>query len=98
MSKSWLSIPAPQLGKYLLHLPEDVTKHWRLLDPHPVWTEAEAKPPGAVKRVLLVPPVPIIVEAILLLIIILILIMGHSIEEGVPDTLQKVKVKCLCMD
>ena len=85
MSRLWPSFPAAELGKYLLHLPEDVTKTRRLLDPHPVRTEAEAKPPGAVEGVLLLPSEPIVAEPIFIVIIVVVVVMSHGIEEGVPD-------------
>lgn len=90
MSGLWRSIPAAQLGEDLLHVPEDLAKHWRLLHPHPIGANAEAKPQGAVKRVLLFPAELITGESILL-IVVFIFIMSHCIEEGVPDTLQQAK-------
>lgn len=86
VSGLWLYVPAAQLGKHLFHLAEDLAKHWRLLDPHSVGAKAEAKPPGAVKGVLLILPEAIKVESIFI-IIILVVIMCHGIEEGVPDIL-----------
>lgn len=79
VSRLRLSVEAAQLGEHLLHLPEDLAEHWRLLEPHPIGTKAEDKPHGAVKGVVLTPPEAIVKETIF------VIIMGHSIEEGVPD-------------
>lgn len=86
VSRLWPSFPAAQLGKYLLHLPEDVAKTRRLLHPHPVRTKTEAKPPGAVEGVLLLPSEPIVAEPIffVIVIIVVVVVMSHGIEEGVP--------------
>lgn len=87
-----MSLPTTQLGEYLLHLPEDVAKHRGVLNPHPVRAKTEAKPPGAVKWVLLLPTEPIIVESIF---IIFIVVMSHGIEERVPDRRSNTNVQTL---
>lgn len=78
-----MSLPVAQLGEDLLHLSEDVAEHGGLLESHPIWTQAEAEPPGTVERVLLVPSESVVGESILLLIVVII-IMSHSVKEGVP--------------
>lgn len=89
-----MSLPTTQLGEYLLHLPEDVAKHRGVLNPHPVRAKTEAKPPGAVKWVLLLPTEPIIVESIFI-IFIFIVVMSHGIEERVPDRRSNTNVQTL---
>lgn len=85
MSRLWLSFPAAQLGENLLHLSEDVSERWGLLDPHPIGSKAEAEPPGTVERVLSI-PVEAIVEKSIFLIIIVVVIVGHRIEKRVSVT------------
>lgn len=82
-SRICVPLPAAQLGENLLHLPEDVTKHRRLLEPHPVRTKAEPKPQGIVRGVLLVSSEAIAAETIFILVIFIVC---HGIEEGVPKT------------
>lgn len=75
------------LRKYLLHLPEYVAKHRRLLDPHPIWPKAEAEPPGTVKGVLWVTPETIIAETVLFILIVVVIV-RHGIKKRVPGTLE----------
>lgn len=88
VSRLWMSLPAAQLREDLLHFPQNVSKHGRLLKPRPIWPKAEAKPPSTIKGVLLVPSEAIIVESIFLIVVVFI-IMSHCIKERVPKEKKK---------
>lgn len=83
-SRLWVFVPVAHLGKYLLHFLNNLAKHGRLLDPHPVRAHAESKSPGAVKRILRIPLVSIVEESIVFFFFLLLL-MNHSVEEWVPE-------------
>lgn len=86
MSRLWPPFPAAQLGENLLHLSEDVSERWGLLDPHPVGSKAETEPPGTVEGVLSIPVEAIVEKSIFLIIVVVVVIVGHRIEKGVPAT------------
>lgn len=95
MSRTGPSVPCAQLGEDLLHLSEDVSERWRLLDPHPVRTKAEAEPQGTVEGVLSAPR--IVEEPVLLIIVVIVVfIVGHCIEEGVPGARMQVRPDSIC--